>query len=73
MELVIAFPQHQIPLWYALNIPVFLLNLLSGPRYLGKNSSMKRLALPKSWKDPNCFSQHVLYMYYRDLISLYGM
>ena len=66
-------PQHQIPLWYTLNIPLFLHHPPSGPRSLGKNSSTERLALPRSWKDPNCFSQHVLYMYCRNLISFDNM
>ena len=73
MELLTALPQHQIPLWYTLNIPIFLHHPPSGPRSLGKNSSTERFALPRGWKDPICFSQHALYMYYRDLISLYSM
>ena len=73
LELLIPLSHHQIPLWHTMNIPIFLHHPPSAPRSLGKNSSAKRFALPRSWKDPNCFSQHVLYMYYRDLISLYRM
>jgi len=34
---------------------------------------MESFALSRTWKDLNSFSQHVLYMYYRDLISLYSL
>ena len=66
MELLTALPQRQIPLWYTLNIPIFLHHPPSGAGSLGKNSSKERSALSRGWKDPNCFSQHALYMYYRD-------
>ena len=66
LELLIPLSHHQIPLWHTLNIPIFLHHPPSAPRSLGKNSSMERSALSRGWKNPNCFSQHALYMYYRD-------
>ena len=73
MELLTALPQRQIPLWCTLNIPIFLHPPPSGPKSLSKKSSMKRFALPRGWRDPNRFFQHALYMYHRDLVSLYRM
>ena len=63
LELLIPFSHHQIPLWHTLNIPIFLHYPPSGPRPLSKNSSTERFTPSRSWKDPNSFSQQVLYVY----------
>ena len=73
MESLTALPQHQISLWCTLNIPILVHHPPSAPRYLCKNSSMERFALSRSWKDQNRFSQHALYVYHRDLVTLYSM
>ena len=70
VQLLTTLPQHQISSWYTLNIPIFLHYPPSGPRPLSKNSSTERFTPSRSWKDPNSFSQQVLYVYQSPYLTL---
>ena len=72
MESQAALPQHQISLWHTLNIPILLHHPPGAPRSLCKDSSTEGPPLSRGWKDPNRFSQHILYMHHRNLVSLHG-